>query len=78
MSADTLPVDEVPTDLPPYLPSKEIAQGRAFFVETYGCQMNVSDSEIVASIMRGVGFQQAPTEEKVSHCHFLKYSLNAP
>ena len=25
---------------------------RKLFIETYGCQMNVADSEVVASIMR--------------------------
>ena len=32
---------------------------RKFYIESYGCQMNFSDSEIVASILSEVGF--APT-----------------
>ncbi len=30
--------------------------GRHFYIESYGCQMNFSDSEIVASILSEVGF----------------------
>ncbi len=30
--------------------------GKTVFIETYGCQMNVSDSEIVASILTGAGY----------------------
>ena len=29
-----------------------------FFLETYGCQMNFSDSEIIASVMNEKGFEQ--------------------
>lgn len=29
---------------------------KKFYIESYGCQMNFSDSEIVASILNGVGF----------------------
>ncbi|MBK7408211.1 MAG: tRNA (N6-isopentenyl adenosine(37)-C2)-methylthiotransferase MiaB [Saprospirales bacterium] len=36
-------------------------QQRLFYIESYGCQMNFSDSEIVASILGEVGFQ--PTRE---------------
>ena len=35
--------------------------GRHFYIESYGCQMNFSDSEIVASILSEVGF--SPTRE---------------
>ncbi len=33
------------------------AGGRKFYIESYGCQMNFSDSEIVASILSEVGFK---------------------
>ncbi len=36
---------------------EEVGVGKKkLFIESYGCQMNFSDSEIVASIMRGAGF----------------------
>ncbi len=33
-----------------------VAHNRRFYIESYGCQMNVSDSEIVASILTGAGY----------------------
>lgn len=36
--------------------SREAAGYRQVYIETYGCQMNVSDSEIVASVLRKNGF----------------------
>ena len=33
---------------------------KKYYIETYGCQMNVADSEVVAAIMQTAGF--APTE----------------
>ena len=30
--------------------------GKKFYIESYGCQMNFSDSEIVASILAEVGY----------------------
>lgn len=38
--------------------SKNISEGmeKKLFIETYGCQMNVADSEVVASIMRMAGY----------------------
>ncbi len=38
------------------LPGSAIDQ-KHFYIESYGCQMNFSDSEIVASILSEVGFQ---------------------
>jgi tRNA-2-methylthio-N6-dimethylallyladenosine synthase len=36
---------------------------RNFYIETYGCQMNVADSEIVNSIMADAGFQPVDKPE---------------
>ncbi len=36
---------------------------RSVYIETYGCQMNVADSELVASILRQAGFRIIPTPE---------------
>lgn len=30
-------------------------EGLSYYLETYGCQMNVNDSEIVASVLEGAG-----------------------
>ena len=30
---------------------------KKLFIETYGCQMNVADSEVVASVMRMAGYE---------------------
>lgn len=40
-------------------PAERTRDGRQFYIESYGCQMNFSDSEIVASILNEVGY--APT-----------------
>jgi tRNA-2-methylthio-N6-dimethylallyladenosine synthase len=37
--------------------NKEAKAGKHFYIESYGCQMNFSDSEIVASILGEAGFQ---------------------
>ncbi|MDY5087762.1 MAG: tRNA (N6-isopentenyl adenosine(37)-C2)-methylthiotransferase MiaB, partial [Alloprevotella sp.] len=33
---------------------------KKLYIETYGCQMNVADSEVVASVMRMAGYE--PTD----------------
>jgi len=40
---------------------QNVSSGRKFYIESYGCAMNFSDSEIVASILAGEGF--GPTRE---------------
>jgi len=37
--------------------SKSALNDKKLFIETYGCQMNVADSEVVASIMEMDGFE---------------------
>ena len=34
---------------------------KRLYIETYGCQMNVADSEVVASVMRMAGYEPAET-----------------
>ncbi|MBP7611784.1 MAG: tRNA (N6-isopentenyl adenosine(37)-C2)-methylthiotransferase MiaB, partial [Paludibacter sp.] len=36
---------------------KSALNDKKLFIETYGCQMNVADSEVVASIMQMDGFE---------------------
>lgn len=42
---------------------KGIEGDKKLFIETYGCQMNVADSEVVASVMKLAGYEMAETEE---------------
>ncbi|MGH9776089.1 MAG: tRNA (N6-isopentenyl adenosine(37)-C2)-methylthiotransferase MiaB [Candidatus Acidiferrales bacterium] len=37
------------------------ANGKAFFIETFGCQMNVHDSEKVAGVLMGRGYRPVET-----------------
>ncbi len=37
---------------------------KKLFIETYGCQMNVADSEVVASVMKIAGYELAETPEE--------------
>ncbi|EAL63904.1 hypothetical protein DDB_G0287079 [Dictyostelium discoideum AX4] len=45
-------------ELPPYLSSlpNDKGNGRKVWIETYGCQMNVSDEEVICSIMKSSGY----------------------
>jgi tRNA-2-methylthio-N6-dimethylallyladenosine synthase len=49
--------------LPPYLQNSE-KRRRKVFVETYGCQMNVSDSEVINSILQSNGFEIVLNEKE--------------
>ena len=35
---------------------------KKLFIETYGCQMNVADSEVVASVMQMAGYELCEEE----------------
>ena len=43
------------------VPSEESAGAKKFYIESYGCQMNFSDSEIVASVLSEVSYR--PTRD---------------
>lgn len=49
-------------ELPPYISAPELK--RKVFLETYGCQMNVSDSEVVASVLVGSGHYELAKDEE--------------
>ena len=44
------PTEQAPLEQPTTAPARRV------YIETYGCQMNVADSEVVASIMQMDGF----------------------
>ena len=37
---------------------------KKLFIETYGCQMNVADSEVVASVMKMAGYDTCDTVDE--------------
>lgn len=41
------------------LKSATVSENKKLFIETYGCQMNVADSEVVASVMKMAGYSIA-------------------
>src|SRR5574344_1944196 len=41
--------------------SATVERDKKLFIETYGCQMNVADSEVIASIMQVAGYSMAET-----------------
>ena len=43
---------------------QEIDGGRQVYIETYGCQMNVNDSEIVASVLKDSGYGLTRDEDE--------------
>jgi tRNA-2-methylthio-N6-dimethylallyladenosine synthase len=47
-----------------YQEEQENTTGKKFYIESYGCQMNFSDSEIVASILADSGFQATANVEE--------------
>ncbi len=60
------PVSSAPdvrgSDQPHALAARAGTNGRSVWIETYGCQMNVADSELVASILGGDGYALAADE----------------
>ena len=52
--------EELPEELPPYLSSAHLdGQGRGVYIETYGCQMNVADTEVVRAVLKGSNYSYA-------------------
>ncbi len=58
------PEDKEATELP-RVSEDELAVGKKrLYIESYGCQMNFSDSEIVAAVMRNAGFATTSTADE--------------
>ncbi|GAB3940026.1 tRNA (N6-isopentenyl adenosine(37)-C2)-methylthiotransferase MiaB [Spirosoma harenae] len=58
------PTDKEPIDLP-RTSEDELAVGKKrLYIESYGCQMNFADSEIVAAVMRNAGFATTSSAEE--------------
>src|SRR4051812_26878194 len=51
-------------DLPRITEDKNTGRSRKLYIESYGCQMNFSDSEIVMSIMLENGFDTTSKPEE--------------
>lgn len=51
-----LQFEEIPEEL------RTIGRGKHYLIQTYGCQMNVHDSEVIAGILEQMGY--SPTEEE--------------
>ena len=57
------PADKEQIDLP-RTSEEEIAVGKKkLYIESYGCQMNFADSEVVAAVMRNAGFATTASAE---------------
>ena len=41
---------------------------KKLFIETYGCQMNVADSEVIASVMQMAGYHRYGSYASLSCC----------
>ena len=48
------------------LEANGVSNGKKLFLESYGCAMNFSDSEIIASILTGIGFQTTNKVEEAN------------
>lgn len=57
------PEDKEGLDEPRTLGDELVVGKKRLYIESYGCQMNFSDSEIVASVMRNAGFATTSTAE---------------
>ena len=49
-----------------HYPNQDIGKGRGVYVSTYGCQMNVNDSERMYSLLEMANFTPVPTPEQAS------------
>ena len=58
------PADKEEIDLPRTLTDEIVEGKKRLYIESYGCQMNFADSEIVASVMRNAGYATTSIAEE--------------
>ena len=51
-------------ECPQSVPSDGLGVGKSFYIETFGCQMNVHDSEKVAGVLMARGYRPVETHEE--------------
>ena len=73
----TVPVEEIQRQKKIMETVAEFNNGKALkaFVETYGCQQNVSDSETIMGMLASMGYQMTRDKEEADFiiyntCHF--------
>lgn len=54
--------DVIRFEMPESMPV--IGKGKKFFIQTYGCQMNVHDSETIAGILKQIGYTATDKDEE--------------
>lgn len=58
------PADKEQIDLPRTLEDELTTGKKRLYIESYGCQMNFADSEVVAAVMRNAGFATTSVAEE--------------
>ncbi|KAI9277441.1 tRNA-I(6)A37 thiotransferase enzyme MiaB [Sporodiniella umbellata] len=55
-------------DQVPYLQAQteQLGKGRKFYIEVYGCQMNVNDTEILNAIMKKTGYERTTSIDEAN------------
>lgn len=66
--ADGLQADSEPSYLSQDL---DLGNSRKVYFETYGCQMNVSDTDIACSILQNKGYQKTVHLNEVQCYYFI-------
>ncbi|KAJ1976855.1 hypothetical protein H4R35_002522 [Dimargaris xerosporica] len=64
---------EAPTDA--RVPLAALGQGRRFYIEVYGCQMNVNDTEVLMAIMQSAGYQRTLEQSQADIIFLMTCSI---
>eukprot|EP01120_Amphizonella_sp_Union-15-10_P009741 TRINITY_DN3761_c0_g1_i1.p1 TRINITY_DN3761_c0_g1~~TRINITY_DN3761_c0_g1_i1.p1 ORF type:complete len:557 (+),score=89.68 TRINITY_DN3761_c0_g1_i1:35-1705(+) len=64
-SNDRVAEEKLTEEVAPYLITDPFpGEGQTIYIESYGCQMNTNDSEIVLAVMKNAGYQSSSEVEK--------------